>query len=364
MKNKKVLLIIGIIVFILLLATCGYLYLHREKYIYSDKIEKITIKYYPGYNIATAEAINSFNKDGDYVKEVVINLEGDNFNTAKDFFSKLKPTDFDFETCDCAYIMDEYEVYLNDTTKISMGNEFGMSEEFIFDISEDFNNFVTSLMFEYNNKNLYKSLESKSATVEINSDKLTLEEKDLNNLLKYKYYTVNNDEDYKTYDNGIKGSIKLDNYTIYLYGGNMAYLSNGEDSTYIIFVSSDQLDIYDFVNNLIVNSRLKLSSKLNVDVIKVEQNGKTYEINDKTKINEIVSELLYLGYSRPNFVLSMSESSFTEEDIKITFNKCRFYIPNSQNYGSRFFVDEDDKMYSVIGLNSSKLESTVKDLIK
>ena len=29
-----------------------------------------------------------------------------------------------------------------------------------------------------------------------------------------------------------------------------------------------------------------------------------------------------------------------------------------------FFVDEDDKMYSVIGLNSSKLESTVKDLIK
>ena len=362
--KKKVLLIIGIIVFIALLVTGGYLYLHREKYIYSDKIEKITIKYYPGYNIATAEAINSFNKDGDYISSVVINLEGEDFNTAKGFFSKIKPTDFDFDSCDCAYILDEYEVYLNDTTKISMGNEFGMTDEYIFDISEEFNNFITKLMFEYNNKNLYKSIESKSATIEMNGDKLSINEKDLTKLLSYKYYTVNNNEDYHTYDNGIKGSIKFDNYTVYLYGSDMAYLSNKDDSTYIVFVSPDNVNIYEFANNLIVNDRLKLSSKLNTDIIKVEQNGKTYEIKEKDKINEIVNELLYLGYSRPNFVLSMKESSFTKEDIKITFNKCRFYIPNSQNYGSRFFVDEDDKMYSVTGLNSSKLESTVKDLIK
>lgn len=365
MKNKKVLLIIGCVIFVLLLITGGYLYLHREKYIYTDKIEKVTIKYYPGYNIATAEAINGFNKEGNYIEEVTINLEGENLKKAVDFFSKIKPTDFDFESCDCAYIMDEYEVYLNDTTKISMGNEFGMTKDYIFDITEDFNTFITKVMYDYNNKELYKTIDSKSASVEMNSESLNLSEKDLKKLLSYKYYTVNNEEDYHTYDNGIKGTIKLDNYKVYLYGSDIGYLDNGDNSTYVIFVSEDQVNIYDFLNNLIVNSRLKLSEKLKVEIIKIEQNGKTYEIKDKTKVEDIINELLYLGYSRPNYIKSMKESdSFKAEDIKITFNKCKYYIPYSKNWGSRFFVDEDGTMYDVSGLNSSKLESEVKELIK
>ncbi len=143
-KNIKygVILIVGVFV-------CAGLFMNYIKNgINVKKIEKVTIKYYPGYNISTAEGLNSVKY---VVDPVSFELNNQDRETAIKFLSKIKPTKFNFKKCKCVYIMDEYEIYLNDTIKISIGEQYGTTDKFIFDVKEDFYNFIVEITEKYNN---------------------------------------------------------------------------------------------------------------------------------------------------------------------------------------------------------------------
>ncbi|MBR4177858.1 MAG: hypothetical protein IKR57_00750 [Bacilli bacterium] len=360
---KKRIIMIAIII-ILIIGILAILYFNnRGEHI--DNINKITIKFYPGYNIATAEGINDITKNGNYVDEVRFDLTGEDFKKAKKFFSNIKQTNFDFETCDCVYMMDEYEVYLNDNIKISMGDEFGIKDDITFEIPEDFSDFMYNLILNYSDKNIYKSLISN--TLSINKDGVITEITDKNEIdtiLHYKYFIVNNHEDFTSYDKGPQVTLILDNNTkVYLYGGIMGYIESPEENTFIVFLEN-KISIYKYIENIFENRKLNLKVKLNVDVIKVEYKENTYEITDKNKIEEITKELLTFRHYRPNYILNMKEeTSVSKEDIKIIFNNCRYYILGNKHYGNRYFVDENNVMYDVEGLISSNTEKYIKELV-
>ena len=59
----------------------------------------------------------------------------------------------------------------------------------------------------------------------------------------------------------------------------------------------------------------------------------------------------------------MSESDFDDNDIKIYVNTAKYIIPGDIGYGSRFYVDEDGKLYDVSGLENNELEKYFKELV-
>ena len=151
---------------------------------------------------------------------------------------------------------------------------------------------------------------------------------------------------------------------IYLYGSIIGYIESDNINSFVYLVSPNKMDLYDFINTIDYNKEMNLKSLLDVNVIKINYKNNTYEIKDKDKIEEITKELLYLKYSRPSYIFGMSEdTSFNSNDIKVIFDKSRYYIPGDKNWGSRFFVSDNDIMYDVLNLTSSKMEKYVKELI-
>lgn len=331
----------------------------NTNYIFKDKINKVSIRYFPGYNIGSAEAIN---REEVFVDEVSFELTGDLKEEAIRFFSKATPTTFNFHDCNCKYAVDYYEIYLNDNIKVSMGDEFGMYKKELFDIPKTFTNSIRNTMNKYNNENIYKNITGNKATIEIDNKKTELDEVELEKLLKYKYFEVHSKEDYHTYDGGPKGVIYLDDIKIYLYG-NISYISNGSNSTYAIFTSNNKKDLDDFVKILIDNKNLDIKNKIKTDNIKIEYKNKKYNIDDKETIDKIYSELIELNYGKYNYLENISEKDFTNDDIKVIINNCKYYIPGSVNWGSRFFVDENNDIYDVSELSNTFTEKYIKKLI-
>ena len=173
--NKKNIILIGVCV--ILIVFCLAVVYHLKGNDYNTEIKKIYIKYYPGYNIATAEGLNEINQNGNYIDEVRIELTGEDFKKAEKFFSNIKPTTYDCSLFNCVHMMDAYEVYLNDNIKISMGDEFGFTPEFTFDITPEFNEFMTNIINDYSNKNIYKTISSENVSFVLNGSTYKVEDK-------------------------------------------------------------------------------------------------------------------------------------------------------------------------------------------
>ena len=362
MNKKNILIPIGICLiclgFILTLITMHF---KNEKKLNSNyNKDSIIIRYYPSYNIATAEAINSKKT---FIDEVKIELSGKKKEKVSKFLSSIKTFKEDLSSCDdCLYMTDQYEIIAN-KKKYSMGDEYGVLEDKYFKISEEFNNYMTNIISDYNNKNVYKTINAKKVELKIDNEVLELDDQvDIERILNYKYIIVHEDEDYKIYDGGPKGIITLDNNTkIYLYG-KICYISSKELSTYVIFENRDYKDLIETAKELINNNKMNLKEKLKTDNIKIDYKNNTYNITDKDKIEKIYKEIIYFRYSNYNYLRSMTEENLNNEDnIKISINKCRYYIPIDPSYGSRFFVDENGTLYDVGELMNSYFEKTIKE---
>lgn len=368
MKKGIILTIIGVI----LLMGClviHYLYSDQNKSIIDVRIKDIEIDYYPGYNIATAEAINDLNKNGNFVDEIKIKVTGDDFDNLSKLISELKVTDYDFSSCNCAYIMDEYLIVVNDEYTLSLGNEFGLYssslDNKIFSVPKELDELISKKMNEYNNENLYKELKFTNAYIEENNSKIELSE-ELNKLKEYKYFLVNENDDYLNYDGGYKYIIVLDDNTkIYIYNSNIAYIDiPNELSSFVMFTSSNKTSIDRFVKNTVQNRKLDLSNKLKTNIIKVEYNDNNYNITDTNTINDAIEELKYLSYNNFPYLDNMTEESIINSGvIKIIINDCKYYIPTSVGIGNRYFIDKDGIIYDVGELTNTKFEKYVKELV-
>ena len=222
-----------------------------EEYLIKDKIDSITIKYYPNYNIGSAEAINSVNNET-FIDPIYIKLDGENKKKYYDFLSRLKETKYDFKSSDVLYVLDYYQIIVNDNIIISMGYEFGYVNDTTFDVPRDIKELTDSIIEEYNEKYLYKSFEYKTGSYKLKEDKkyIDFNEEQLNHLSKFKYYYVHDNEDYNTYDGGYKYTLKLDDLLIYLYSGNIAYMKNVNEESYIIIESKDKEELHNYLNSL------------------------------------------------------------------------------------------------------------------
>lgn len=371
MKNRKGLILVVISFIIVLICLAGvYFFRVSNKNVINVRIKELQIKYYPGYNIATAEGINSVS-DKEYISPIVIDVTGENFDKLSTMVSELKETDFDFESCDCAYILDEYQIIVNGKYVLSMGNEFGVYNGLIksktFDIPNDLNVLISEIEMNYNTSNLYKEIFFKEIYAEKDGEKFIFTDaNEMNQIMKYKYFLVNNEEEYETFNGGYDYVLTLDEYLkIYLYDSNIGYLYNPNGlSTFIMFASESKTTLHDYVENIINNSKLDLKNKLNTNVIIIECDGKEYKITDNTKVDSIIKELNDLSYTRPPFVLEMDANNiFEKQDIKVIINGCKYYIPSSINYGNRFFIDSDNTIYNVSGLINTEAEKYIKELV-
>lgn len=280
--NKKRLIIIAI-AFILCIISF-YLYLNSKNKLITESIEKITIKYYPGHDISTARFIN---EDYNYIDEVTFDLTGEDYLKAKNFFSKIKPTRINLDECECIATTDDYELFVNDSIKIGMGYEFGSVNDVLFDIPGEIDEFFDNVISKYNEENIYSKLNSSNATIEMNDNKTILMDKDeINKLLSYRYYKIN---DYNEYISGGKSPdivLYLDNdINIYLFDNDLAYISNSNKTEYVLFVKENMMSIHDYVENIINND------KLNVNTIKMKYDGNSYEITGQEKIYKRNSEI-------------------------------------------------------------------------
>ena len=353
MKGKEYLLII---IYLLLILLTGLAVKPTVEVLVDSDINKINLKFYPGYNIATAEAINEINKNGNYIDEINIEVVDEDFDKLSSLIKGLKPTTFDFSTCDCAYIMDDYEIIINDNQVLSLGDEFGSNGEFTFDVSEEFNTLIKNIISKSDN-DIYSNFVANEVTISADGNEITLTEDEINRLLDNRYFTVNNDEeDYENYDGGYKYIIKVDNeIEYYLYDSDMAYLKDKDRSTYVMFSH-----FYNDVESILNNRRMDLDNKLNTDRIIIEKDGEQQVITDEEKVNELIEAFKLLKYSSPNYIKDYTSSNFKESDTKIIVNECTYVIPSEEYIANRYFIDTDGTVYDV----SCNEFNTVMKLIK
>ena len=188
---KKIVVVIALIV--LLLGVTLLFSLKKTSIkgsIINEDIEKISIKYYPFYNIATAESFNELEETGNYIDPVEFDLNSDDLKKVSAIINGLKETDFDFESCNCFYMMDMYELVLNDKYVLSMGDEFGFlkeNSEIIFDVPNDLKNIIDKIMLDYNEEKLYKKISSKKISVDIDNNVLNIKDQNaIDTINKYK----------------------------------------------------------------------------------------------------------------------------------------------------------------------------------
>ena len=99
-----------------------------EELLIKEKINSISIKYYPEYNIASAEAINNVSNET-FIDSIIIKLDGEDKNKFIEFLSKIKEVesnpDFD-PMLNELEVIDYFQLIVNNNIIISMGYSSGM----------------------------------------------------------------------------------------------------------------------------------------------------------------------------------------------------------------------------------------------
>ena len=330
-------------------------------YVYNQEIKSIVIKYYEGYNIATGDAIS------DTIPLNTIKLKDNDFKEISDLIKaltkvKISENNEEYGHLRYDYICDYYKLEINDSFNILIGDKYGITEQDkeYFEVPEDLFNKVLEIVKKYNEENVYKSINSEKITIISDNEKLEVTDvEQLKEFSNYKYYVINaSDEEFK--DEKVAYTLDLNNGTkINVYFASVLssiYYSDGSHE----YIYTGNLE--DFVEKIFKNSKVKMDTN-NVDKIKVTYKNKEYVIDDQNKVAELLKNFKNLEYRDYNYLKSMSESDFDDNDIKIYVNKGEYIIPGDIGYGSRFYVDENGKLYDISGLDNNNLEKYFKELV-
>lgn len=332
-----------------------------RNYIYNEEIESIVIKYYEGYNIATGNVIS------DTIPLNQIELETNDLKEVSNLINNLTKVEYSkddemYGHMQYDYICDYYKLEINDIFTIYIGDQYGIVDgnNDYFKVPEALYKKVLEIVQKYNEKNVYKKINSEKVSIIFNEEVFEVtDEQQLRELSNYQYYIINaSDDDFKTekiaYTLDLSDGRKIDIYfasvlsCIYYGNGTYEYIYTG--------------NLENYVEKIFENSKVKMSTN-NVNKIIVTYKNKEYVIGNQDKIEELLNEFKNLKYNDYNYLNSMSESSFDENDIKIYVNNSKYIIPGNSSWGSRFYIDEDGKLYDVSGLYNNNLETYFRDLV-
>ena len=259
MNKKWLFIVLGVILFIVL-AGVGFFCVYQFTDVFGGKvipkkIDSITIRYAPGYNIATAEALNAKEK---YIEFQEVSLTGDEFKNMKTQLSKIREKkEKSTQETDQLEMVDNYEVLVNKKIKLLVGDKYGMvvdgKKKTTVVLS---NSFTTQLqkIVDKNNKKVIKTIPTENVFIKMEGASIQIKSKSNLKLIQdaLSYYPVNINADYKNYDDGYHVEVILDNNVIlYLYKDSaLGYLSmkEGENDLSTFVVLQDNL--YDLIQQI------------------------------------------------------------------------------------------------------------------
>lgn len=330
-------------------------------YIYNKEIQSIVIKYYEGYNIATGDGIS------ETIPLNTINLKSNELNEVSKLIKTLTKVKYSkndemYNHMQYDHICDNYKLEINNNFIIYIGDEYGITAEKndYFKVPEELYSKILEIVKTYNEDNVYKTINSEKITIICKQEKLEVTDTEqLKGLSNHQYYVINaSDKDFDNeevaYTLDLNDGRKIDIYfasvlsCIYYENGTHEYIYTG--------------NLENFVKKIFENSRVKINTNI-VNEIKVTYKNKEYIIDNQNKIEELLREFKNLQYNYNNYLNSMSESDFDDNDIKIFVNNSKYIIPGDSGYGSRFYVDADGKLYDVSGLYNNNLEKYFKELV-
>ena len=358
---KTAIIMVCIIIIFIIGIIAIFKYSISRNYIYNEEIESIVIKYYEGYNIATGNIIS------DTIPLNQIELEINDLKEVSNLINNLTKVEYSkddemYGHMQYDYICDYYKLEINDIFTIYIGDQYGIVEgnNDYFKVPEALYKKVLEIVQKYNEKNVYKKINSEKISIIFNEEIFEVtDEQQLRELSNYQYYIINaSDDDFKTekiaYTLDLSDGRKIDIYfasvlsCIYYGNGTHEYIYTG--------------NLENYVEKIFENSKVKMSTN-NVNKIIVTYKNKEYVIDNQDKIEELLNEFKNLKYNDYNYLNSMSESSFDENDIKIYVNNSKYIIPGNSSWGSRFYIDEDGKLYDVSGLYNNNLETYFRELV-
>lgn len=361
-KSKKYIVIL--IATIAVFAICTAVIASSKKYIYNKEIESIVIEYYEGCDIVSGEesngliSLNTINlKTNDFedISKLTKSLSKDNFLKFIEMYKNIKSSII------VPHIY-YYKLKVNDSFTIYIGKEYGIVEgkDIYFNVPKELYNKLSEVTKKYSEQNLYKKINCKSLTIIKENEKLEITDKEqLNNLSNYQYYVINGE------DKRFKGEIIA--YTLDLIDGRKIdiYLANTISCIYYKNGTHEYIytgNLEDYIETIFKNSRVKMNGD-NINEITVTYKNNKYIIDNQDKILELLRNFKSFEHNDSYFLKYMSENDFNDDDIKIYIGKSKYIIPGNRNWGSRFYIDEDGKMYDVDGLFGSEVENFFKDLV-
>jgi len=204
------------------------------------------------------------------------------------------------------------------------------SSEKITIISED-NKQVTITDVEY-----IKQLEEKSEYTKVNYNKNTLDNEKIS-------YIVD-------LNNGTK---------IYVYVAScLGKVINENSEEYFVTFMEDYEDIIGIMFENYISGR---NEKIKAKEIIVKYQGKEYNIKDKNKVKSIIDKLKICKYNTYDWLVDFTKKDYGEEDIVIIIGNNKVIIPGNSGIGNRYYIDEDEKVYMISGLN--EIEKYFKELV-
>lgn len=330
----------------------------------NNKEKFIKIRYAYTYNVATADALNEINEDGEYIDILEINLEG---KTLEKVTSLLEKQSYKKIENLMLAVMDVYEVNINDEIKLSItpGRNYAQynkgKESFIIKISEELVNEIDRIVQEEASKNIGKFSSEKITIISEDNNQVTItDEEYIKQLEKNSKHTKVNINEDELNDEKINYIVDLNNGTkIYVYFAScLGKVVNENGKNYYVAFIGDYENIVEIMFENYVSGR---NEKIKTEEILVKYLGKEYSIKDKDEVKSIIDKLKVCEYNTYDWLEDFTEEDYGEEDIVIIIGNNKVIIPGNSGIGNRYYIDEEENAYMISGLN--ELEKYFKELV-
>ena len=263
--NKIIIILITVVISLLIVLSIVIIRKNKKEILLPDSISSITIEYYPGYNISSAEALNSLD-DYNYIEKQIIQLTEEEINNIKKEFSNIYDDTEEFSKCKCV-ISDDYKMIINNDYELIIDEHWGqykyLEKNTIINIPDNLYDYVSSQV-EKNNTKIFKTLEANTLSIEKDNVPLTVNKELKDDFLnKFSYLEVNINEDYLTYDDGYVYVLYFDdNRVLYLYSGCVIGYLVDNDSNYSSYILVNGITEKD-IENILLSTEKNSESKLN-----------------------------------------------------------------------------------------------------
>lgn len=325
----------------------------EDDYIYTKDIEKVVLKYYEGYNMASMER-----DDNKLVPENKVELNEKELKVVAPLINSLKEIKVkkgteEYEHIIYDHMVDIYKLEINDDFDLYIGTEYGCTEkaEKYFEVPEELALKIKEIADKNSEENLYEKIGGTQFTIIAEDGQLEVtDEDDIKELANFKYYLLNDNQknDELFADEEISYTLNSDNKKIEIFNASVISKLYDETKSYIYCDGLAEL-----VDRIYGNSNVKIVDE-NVDKIIINYKDKEEIVEDKEEIEKLLKAFKRQTYKEYGYTKEMSEESFDEKDIKIHVGDTMYIIPDDED--DRYYIDEDGTVYSIGYLLDEEIE--------